>query len=75
METAMRVARRLADGPQPAIRFTKRALNQWLRQAGHTSFDYSLLAEALGFFGDDVKEGLAALRERRRPEYPSAAAN
>ncbi|CAI7990889.1 3-hydroxypropionyl-coenzyme A dehydratase [Geodia barretti] len=56
METAMRVARRLADGPQPAIRFTKRALNQWLRQAGHTSFDYSLLAEALGFFGDDVKE-------------------
>ena len=72
METAMRIARRLADGPQPAIRFTKRALNQWLRQAGHTSFDYSLLAEALGFFGDDVKEGLAALRERRRPEYPSA---
>ena len=31
--------------------------------------------EALGFFGDDVKEGLAALREPRRPEYPSAAAD
>ncbi len=72
MPRAMQVARQLADGPQPAIRFTKRALNQWLRQAGHTSFDYSLLAEALGFFGDDVREGLQALRERRAPRFPSA---
>ena len=29
--------------------------------------------EARGFFGEDVKEGLATLRKRRRPEYPSAA--
>ena len=72
MPKAMAVARQLADGPQPAIRFTKRALNQWLRQAGHTSFDYSLLAEALGFFGEDVREGLQALRERRPPKFPSA---
>ncbi len=72
MPRAMQVARQLADGPQPAIRFTKRALNQWLRQAGHTSFDYSLLAEALGFFGDDVREGLQAVRERRAPRFPSA---
>ena len=72
MPRAMEVARRLADGPQSAIRFTKRALNQWLRQAGHTSFDYSLLAEALGFFGEDVKEGLAAVREKRPPQFPSA---
>ena len=72
MPKAMEVARRLADGPQSAIRFTKRALNQWLRQAGHTSFDYSLLAEALGFFGEDVKEGLAAVREKRPPQFPSA---
>jgi len=72
MPRAMEVARQLADGPQLAIRFTKRALNQWLRQAGHTSFDYSLLAEALGFFGEDVKEGLAAVRDKRPPRFPSA---
>ena len=72
MGKAMEVARKLADGPQPAIRFTKRALNQWLRQAGHTSFDYSLLAEALGFLGEDVREGLAAVREKRSPNFPSA---
>ena len=39
---AMEVAERLASGPQPAIRWTKKALNQWLRQAAITSFDYSL---------------------------------
>lgn len=69
---AMRIARQLASGPQPAIRFTKRALNQWLRLAGVTSFDYSLALEMMGFFGADVGAGLTALRERRAPEYPSA---
>lgn len=69
---AMEVAERLASGPQPAIRWTKRALNQWLRQAAITSFDYSLSMEMMGFFGADVKEGLQALRERRAPQFPSA---
>ena len=72
MSTAMEVAQKLAAGPQSAIRWTKRALNQWLRSAAHTSFDYSLALEMLGFFGDDVKEGLQSLREKRSPDFPSA---
>ncbi len=72
MSTAMEVAQKLATGPQPAIRWTKRALNQWLRMAGHTAFDYSLALEMMGFFGDDIKEGLQSLREKRAPEFPSA---
>lgn len=72
MPKAMEVAEKLASGPQPAIRWTKRALNQWLRQAAITSFDYSLSMEMMGFFGADVKEGLQALRERRAPQFPSA---
>ncbi len=72
MPKAMEVAEKLASGPQSAIRWTKRALNQWLRQAGHTAFDYSLLAEALGFFGEDVREGLQAVKEKRAPNFPSA---
>jgi len=72
MDKAMDVARTLARGPQPAIRFTKRALNQWLRLGAHTAFDYSLAAEMLGFFGEDVKEGLAAVKEKRQPNFPSA---
>ena len=72
MPKAMEVAEKLASGPQPAIRWTKRALNQWLRQAAITSLDYSLAMEMMGFFGADVKEGLQALRERPVPQFPSA---
>ena len=72
MSTAMEVAQKLASGPQSAIRWTKRSLNQWLRMAAHTSFDYSLALEMLGFFGGDIKEGLQALKEKRSPDFPSA---
>ena len=72
MPRATEVARKLASGPQPAIRWTKRALNQWLRVAGQTSFDYSLALEMIGFFGQDVKEGLSSLKEKRDPVFPSA---
>ena len=71
MDKAMGVANRLAAGSQQALRYTKRSLNQWLRQAEHTAFDYSLALEMLGFFGEDVQEGLDSVRERRDPKFPS----
>ena len=71
MDTAMGVASRLAAGSQQALKYTKRSLNQWLRQAEHTAFDYSLSLEMLGFFGEDVQEGLDSVRERRDPKFPS----
>ena len=71
MDKVMDVARRLAVGSQQALRYTKRSLNQWLRQAEHTAFDYSLSLEMLGFFGEDVQEGLDSVRERRDPKFPS----
>ena len=66
---AEEVALRLASGPQSAIRWTKYALNNWLRQMGPT-FDASLALEFLGFSGPEVKEGLAAHQEKRRPVFP-----
>ncbi|HID51216.1 MAG TPA: enoyl-CoA hydratase/isomerase family protein, partial [Anaerolineae bacterium] len=47
LDKAMAVAVDLATGPRHAIRFTKRALNQWLLQAGPI-FDHSLALEMLG---------------------------
>ena len=64
---AYEVADRLAAGSQTAIRWTKYALNNWLRQAG-PSFDASLALEFMGFAGPDVREGVASLRERRTPK-------
>ena len=71
LDVAWTVAESLARGSQPAIRFTKRALNNWLRQAGPI-FDQSLALEMLTFMDEDVREGLLALREKRAPRFPSA---
>ena len=72
MERAWDVADRLAAGSQHSIRWTKRSLNNWLRQAGPI-FDQSLALEMLSFTLPDVKEGVRAIREKRAPRFPSAA--
>jgi enoyl-CoA hydratase len=65
---AFEVANRLAAGSQTAIRWTKYALNNWLRMAG-PAFDTSLALEFMGFGGPDVHEGMASLRQKRPPEF------
>jgi enoyl-CoA hydratase len=65
---AFEVAQKLAAGSQTAIRWTKYALNNWLRLAGPT-FDSSLALEFIGFSGPDVQEGIASLREKRSPKF------
>ncbi len=66
--TALEIAVELANGAQSAIRWTKYALNNWLRQAGPI-FDTSTALEMLGFMGGDVREGVASHREKRRPRF------
>jgi enoyl-CoA hydratase len=67
-DKALEIASRLARGAQHAIRFTKYALNNWLRQAGPI-FDTSLALEFVNFSAPDVSEGLAAVREQRPPHF------
>jgi len=71
MPKALDVADRLARGSQNSIQWTKRALNNWLRQAGPI-FDQSLALEMLSFSYPDVREGVKAIREKRTPVFPSA---
>jgi enoyl-CoA hydratase len=71
-ERALQVARRLREGSQTAIRWTKYALNNWYRLAGPT-FDTSLALEFLGFTGPDVREGVASLRQKRAPRFDDEA--
>ena len=65
---AVEIAGKLADGAPSAIRFTKQALNNWLRSAG-PAFDASLALEFLGFTGPEAREGLASHREKRAPSF------
>ena len=73
MEEALGVAGRLGAGPQPAVRWTKRALNHWVRQA-QPIFEASLGLEMINFFGSDAREGFEALSEKRTAEFPSSKA-
>lgn len=72
LDRAWAVARKLASGSPTAVRWTKYALNNWLRQVGPT-FDTSLALEFLGFTGPDVREGLSSLREKREPKFAEDA--
>jgi enoyl-CoA hydratase len=71
-EKALEVADKLASGASTALRFTKYALNNWLRMMGPT-FDASLALEFLGFDGPEAKEGLASLKEKRSPNFPGGS--
>ncbi|HEY3532954.1 MAG TPA: enoyl-CoA hydratase/isomerase family protein [Casimicrobiaceae bacterium] len=62
------VAARLATGAQRPIRWSKYAMNNWLRMAGPI-FDNSAALELLTFNGPEVQEGLASLKEKRPPKF------
>ena len=68
LDSAFDAERTLAAGSATAIRWTKHALNNWLRLAG-PSFDTSLALEFLGFKLADARQGLAAARDKRRPAF------
>lgn len=68
IRTALETVRLLSAGSATAMRWTKHALNNWLRLAG-PSFDTSLALEFLGFRLGDVREGLAAARDKRAADF------
>jgi enoyl-CoA hydratase len=67
-DKGLEVATQLATGAQSALRFTKRTLNHWYRAQAAT-FDASLAYEFYGFTGDDAREGLAAHKQKRAPDF------
>lgn len=68
LSRAREIATKLATASPTAVRWTKHALNHWLR-AALPAFDASVAMEFLGFSGPDVQEGIAAVRERREPTF------
>jgi len=71
LSEAVAIAAKLAAGSATAVQWTKRVMNQWIRQA-LPAFGESMALEMLGFLGPDAREGVAAVRERRPPRFPSA---
>ena len=67
-DRALQIASRLVNSSPSAVRWTKYALNNWLR-THWPIFDTSLALEVIGFGGQDVREGLNAFHEKRAPRF------
>lgn len=68
-DEALAFAQRLAAGAPLAIRYTKLAVNQLVKQALATAFDYSTALEVLTFASDDHREALRALSAKEQPRF------
>jgi enoyl-CoA hydratase/carnithine racemase len=66
---AMAFAQRLADGAPLAIRYTKYAVNQVLKQAMINAFDVSLALILTTARSKDFSEALTAMGEQREPRF------
>jgi enoyl-CoA hydratase len=66
---ALAFAERLAAGAPLAIRYTKLAVNKWIKEAANVAFDASTALELVTFASRDHAEALAAIREKRKPRF------
>lgn len=69
MPTALRYARRLAEGPAWAVRWTKLALNQWLKWGMSLTMPAALALEMLTFNTDDQLEAVRSFMAKRPPQF------
>ena len=66
---ALAFATRLAAGAPLAVRYTKLAVNKLVKDALTIAFDTSTALELVTFLSRDHVEAMAAMREKRPPEF------
>jgi enoyl-CoA hydratase len=72
MTKARELAQELADGPTWAIRWSKLAVNKWLKQQANLILDASLAYEMMTFNTKDHQEAVKAFVEKRKPNFARA---
>jgi enoyl-CoA hydratase len=66
---AREIAQELAEGPTWAIRWSKLAVNKWLKDQVNLIMDASLAYEMLTFNTEDHREAAKAFVEKRKPNF------
>jgi enoyl-CoA hydratase/carnithine racemase len=69
MPRALAYARKLADGAQCAIRWTKLAVNKLILQQLNLTLEVGLATELMSVKTEDAQEAFAAFREKRKPMF------
>ncbi|MGO9008229.1 MAG: enoyl-CoA hydratase/isomerase family protein [Beijerinckiaceae bacterium] len=69
-EKSLEVAKTLAEGPPIAIGLAKGLLRHGSDMSLDLFLDVESFAQSVAFTSEDFREGLAAFREKRRPQFP-----
>ncbi len=69
LELARELARELADGPQVAMRLLKRSVYNAAEQTFAHALDDIAAKTAISDHHKDAREGIAAFREKRQPQF------
>jgi 2-(1,2-epoxy-1,2-dihydrophenyl)acetyl-CoA isomerase len=69
MQTARQWAERLAEGPPIAIRMTKRMMYKQVMMDLENALEDAALGTLVTNYCEDVKEGIAAFHEKRKPNF------
>ena len=69
LERAMSLARELANGPQVAMRMLKTTIYNASEMTWHQALDDIAAKTAVTDHHPDSREGVAAFRERREPQF------
>lgn len=69
---AREIAQELADGPTAAIRWSKLAVNKWLKDQANLIMDAGLAYEMMSFRTQDHEEAVKAFVEKRKPNFVRA---
>ena len=73
MTKARELAQELADGPTWAIRWSKLAVNKWLKEQANLIMDTGLAYEMMTFKTKDHEEAVKAFVEKRKPNFVKAS--
>lgn len=68
-EEAWKFAKRLADGPIQAIKWTKYSVNKLIKDQMNLTLDTALALEGLTFLSEDHREAAKAFVEKRTPVF------
>ena len=69
VDDAIGYAGKLAAKAPLAVQYTKVAVNKLLKHAANTAFDTATALELLTFQSEDHPEALAAIAEKREPNF------